>query len=117
MQVSGLSESVHGPFKSRNSFPGSSIVFLGVFPVVFQSLIFWDLVSLVLTLRAGAPNVELESPTVEIIPSCEVLWLACSLFPQQNCISASSTASVLLLVVEVLFIQFPHVSQSKLLHK
>lgn len=59
--VSGLSESVHEPFKSGFSFPYSSIVFLGIFNVGFQSQVFWDLVFIVLDLMVGVPNVELES--------------------------------------------------------
>lgn len=47
--------------KSRFSFPYISIVFLNVFPVVFQSQVFWGLVSPMQDPKIGVLNVELES--------------------------------------------------------
>ena len=49
--VSGMGESVHGPFKSRFFFLWSLMVFLGVFPIGFQSQqshVLWDLISTML---------------------------------------------------------------------
>ena len=50
-----------GLLKAGFSFP-EVLAFLGIFPIGFQSQVSWDLVSLVLDLRARVPNVELESP-------------------------------------------------------
>ena len=110
------SESVCGPFKSRFSFPWSSIVFLGVFSISFQSLVFWDLISLVLDLKAGLFNVELKSPT----PPGKALYLSdwsqpCSTMARV-CLPLPPI-SVLSLVVEVFSIQFPSLSKRKLFHR
>ena len=52
---------MHEPLKSEISFPCSSVVFLDVFPIVFQSQVFCGLTYLVHVLRVGIPDVELES--------------------------------------------------------
>ena len=60
MLVSGMGESVHGPFKSGFFFLGSLIVFLGIFHVGLQSQqsqVLWDFVWVVLSLKADIPIV------------------------------------------------------------
>ena len=56
--------------KNRFSFPYSSVVFLKVLPVVFQSQVFWGVASPLQHLRVGVLNVELES----LVPQGKVLY-------------------------------------------
>ena len=107
--------SLFGPFKSRFSFSWRSMVFLGIFPVVFQSLVFWVLISLVLGLRAAVPTVELKSRfsgfhSFEMAPECASQWLRCVIFLSWTVSLPLPHFSVLSFVVEVLFIQFPDLS-------
>lgn len=53
------------PLKSRFSFPSSSIVFLHTFPVGYQSLMFWVLISPVHDLRLRVTDKEFKSFTLQ----------------------------------------------------
>ena len=54
--------------------------------------------------------------TFEIAPGCEALPLGCGFFLSGAVSLPLSPLSVMSLVVEVLFIQFPDLSQRKLFH-
>ena len=58
-----LDESVHDLIKSRFFILYNSMIFLDVFPISFQSLVFWGFVSPVQDLKVAAPNVEFKSLT------------------------------------------------------
>lgn len=72
-----LDESVHDLIKSRFFIPYRSMIFLDVFPIGFQSWVFWGFVPPVQDLRVGVPNVEFKSSllkennyTFEILSNC-----------------------------------------------
>ena len=67
--VLGLSEFAHDPFKSGFSIPYSFIVFLGTFPVSFQSQVFGGL-SPVQDLGVGVSDVKLESLIIQEKDPC-----------------------------------------------
>ena len=84
------------PFRSGFSVPYCSIIFPDIFPIGFQSQVFWALVFPVQDLGVGMPDVEPESLTAQrkdpylfIPPNCGLLWLRCGFFPWQDCLSLS----------------------------
>ena len=107
------SEFMREPFKSMFSVPWSSVVFLDIFSVDFQSQIFWGLVFPVQGLGVG---VELKSlaPEGKDLFFCDPsqLWITVAgvwVFPWWDCVSTSlpHLSDVLLpFVAEFLFIQF-----------
>lgn len=66
-----IDESTHELFNSRFSFPYSSMVFLDVFPISFQSQVFLELVSHVQNLRVGVTDVKFKS----LAPQGKALYL------------------------------------------
>ena len=114
--VWGSSEFDHGPFKRGFSIPCSAIVFLDIFPIGFQSQVFWGLLSPVQDVGVGVPDVELEplAPQGKDLylcdPSrCGLPQRGCGCFLWQDCLSASPMglrAVLLTFVVEALLIQF-----------
>ena len=103
-----------GVLWGKISVPWSSVVFLHVFSVGFQSQVFWGLVSLVQDLRVGVPVVELEPlPPQEKDPYlCGPSQLGITtagvwFLPWWGCLSAFPThldSILLLFVLEALFI-------------
>ena len=119
MLVSFSSESVRGPLRAGSSF-SEVLVFLSIFTIGFQSQVLQGLISPVLDLRAGLPNVVLRSllPWEHLRPFesapdhvVQRLGWVC---PQQDC---TLPHLVLSLVLELLFIQFPDLCQGQLLHR
>ena len=56
----GVSESVHMPFKSCSSIHHSSVGLMGTSPIGLQSQMFLGLVSQLLVLKVGVPDVGYE---------------------------------------------------------
>ena len=84
--------------KSGFSIPYSSIVFLGIFLVDFQSQVFQGLISPVQDLEVGVSDVKLKSLSLRgndpYLCDLSRLWITVAgiwVFPWQACISASFT--------------------------